>query len=171
MDDRRSDDRTRTSKPASIFFGRQTSEHSCNVEVTDLGHGGAGIFKSGKTILPLTFDLSLDNLRRKCRLVWRRGNFFGVTFEDQIPPGRTEPEVSGADVVFEEPAFSVLAAPPLLICPQDDQTPTEFEEIAERNDERRSDVRFTIGVVLALALPVIISLGAYIATTVALRVG
>lgn len=169
MDDRRSDDRTRTSKPASILFGSQTSEHSCDVEVTDLGSSGAGIYKSGKAILPLTFDLSLDNLRRKCRLVWRRGNFFGVTFEDQIPSGRTEG--SGAGVVFEEPAFSVLAAPPQLVCPDDDQTLTEFEEIAGRKDERRSDVRFTIGVVLALALPVIISLGAYIATTVALRVG
>jgi hypothetical protein len=170
MDDRRSADRKRTSKPASIFFGRQTSKPACDVEVTDLGNGGAGIYKSGKAILPLTFDLSLDNLRRRCRMVWRRGNFFGVTFEDQISPTRSEPEV--ADVVFEGPAFSVLADPPQLARPDSGETLAEFaSKIAERKDENRSDVRFMIGVVLALALPVIISLGAYIATTVALRVG
>jgi len=169
MDDRRSDGRTRTSKPASIFFGRETSEPACDVEVTDLGNSGAGIYKSGKAILPLTFDLSLDNLRRSCRMVWRRGNFFGVTFEDQISPTRSEPEV--ADVVFEGSAFSVLADPPQLARADSDETLAEFASKIADNNDHRSDVRFTIGVVLALALPVIISLGAYIATTVALRVG
>jgi hypothetical protein len=104
-------------------------------------------------------------------MVWRRGNFFGVTFEDEILPARSEPEV-GADLIFKEPAFSILADPPQLERPDSDQTLAEFaSKIAEGNDERRSDVHFTIGVVLALALPVLISLGAYIATTVALRVG
>jgi hypothetical protein len=103
-------------------------------------------------------------------MVWRRGNFFGVTFEDQILPTRCEPEI--ADVVFEGPAFSVLADPPQLARPESDETLAEFvSKIAGRKDESRSDVRFMVGVVLALALPVIISLGAYIATTVALRVG
>lgn len=171
MDDRRSTDRTRTSKAASIFFGRQTSEHSCDVEVTDLGKGGAGIYRSGRAILPLTFELSFDNLRRRCRMVWRRGNFFGVTFEDQKSTP-SEPEVSEADVVFEQPAFSVLGDPPQLAPPDSDQTLAEFaSRIAERHGESRSDVRFTIAVVLALALPVLISLGAYLATTIALRVG
>jgi hypothetical protein len=171
MDDRRSADRTRISKAASIIFGRQTGEHSCDVEVTDLGNGGAGIYRSGKAILPLTFELSFDNLRRTCRMVWRRGNFFGVTFEDQtFTP--TEPEVSEADVVFEQPSFSVLADPPQFARPDSDLTLAEFaSRIAERHGEGRSDRRFMIGVVLALALPVLISLGAYIATTVALRVG
>lgn len=172
MEDRRSTDRTRTSKSALIFFGGQTREHSSNVEVTDLGNGGAGIYKSGKAILPLTFDLSLDNLRRRCRMVWRRGNSFGVTFEDQISPTRDESEISGADLILEDPAFLVLADPPQLACPNSNQTLSEFAlKIAERNDESRSDIRFTLGVGLALALPVLISLGTYIATTVALRVG
>ena len=170
MDDRRSADRTKTSKTASISFGKQ--EHACDVEVTDLGNGGAGIYKSGKAILPLTFDLSLDNLRRRCRMVWRRGNFFGVTFEDEGLPTPSEREVNEADVVLEGPAFSILADPPQLARAESDQTLAEFaSKIAERKSESGSDVRFTIGVVLALALPVIISLGAYIATTVALRVG
>lgn len=170
MDDRRSADRARTSKAASISFGRH--EHACDVEVTDLGSGGAGIYKSGKAILPLTFELSFDNLRRTCRMVWRRGNFFGVTFEDQNSPGLSEPQATEADVAFEGPAFSVLADPPQLALPDNDQTLAEFaSKIAERTGESRSDLRFTIGVVVALSLPVLISLGAYIATTVALRVG
>jgi hypothetical protein len=172
MDDRRLAGRTRTSKAASIFFGRKTGESSCDVEVTDLGNGGAGIYGSGKAILPLTFELSFDSLRRTCRMVWRRGNFFGVTFEDEHSPTLSEPEVSEADVAFEGPAFSILADPPQLARPDSDQTLAEFaSKISERNGEGRSDVRFTIGVVLALALPVLISFGAYVATTVALRVG
>jgi hypothetical protein len=173
MGNRRSADRTRTSKAASIFFGKQTGEHSCDVEVRDLGNGGAGIYKSGKAILPLTFELAFDNLRRSCRLVWRSGNFFGVTFEDQSSPALKEPEVGEADVVFEGPPLSILSDPPELARPHNDADAlAEFAlTIAERHDEGRSDVRFAIGVVLALTLPVIISLGAYLATTVALRVG
>ena len=172
MDDRRSVGRTKTSKAASIFFGRQTSEHSCDVEVTDLGNGGAGIYKSGKAILPLTFELSFDNLRRTCRMVWRRGNFFGVTFEDQGPPALGDSDVAGTDHVLDGPALSILADPPQLAGPGSDQTLAEFaSEIVGRHDDGRSDIRFTIGVALALTLPVLISLGAYLATTVALKVG
>ena len=169
MDDRRSAGRTRTSKAASISYGRQ--DPACDVEVTDLGNGGAGIYKSGKAILPLTFELSFDNLRRTCRMVWRRGNFFGVTFEDHCAPTVSE-QVSEADVVFEGPAISILADPPQLARPDTDQILTEFaSQISEPNAQSRSDVRFTMGVVLAMAVPVLISLGAYIATTLALRVG
>jgi hypothetical protein len=172
MDDRRSNGRTRTSKAGSLFFGRQTGEHACNVEVKDVGNGGAGIYKSGSAILPLTFELSFDNLRRRCRMVWRRGNFFGVTFEDQPSPMADGPEVGEAEVVIEEPTLSILGDPLALARPNDDQVPSEFvSKIAERSGDSRSDVRFTIGVVVALALPVLISLGAYVATTVVLRAG
>jgi hypothetical protein len=170
MDDQRATVRTRTSKAASIFFGRQTSEPSCDVEVTDLANGGAGLYKQGLAVLPLTFELSFDNLRRTCRMVWRRGNFFGVTFENQSSPTLSEPELNGSEAVIEGAAFSILADPPQLARPDSDQTLAEFAlKIAERHDENRSDVRFTIGVLLALGLPVLISLGAYVATTVALR--
>jgi hypothetical protein len=172
MDDRRSNGRTRISKAGSIFFGKQTSEHSCDVEVTDLANGGAGIYKPGLAILPLTFELSFDNLRRTCRMVWRRGNFFGVTFEDESSPTISEAEVRASDVRIEGPAFSLFADPPQLAHPDDAEALTEFaSHIAERNGDGRTDVRFTVGVAIALALPVLISLGGYIATTLVLKAG
>jgi hypothetical protein len=82
MDDRRSNGRTRTAKGASLFFSGQTGVRSCDVSITDITNGGPGIHTQGLAILPLTFELSFENLRRKCRLVWRKGNFFGVTFEN-----------------------------------------------------------------------------------------
>src|SRR5579872_5467351 len=143
MDDRRSADRTRTSKAASIFFGRHRGEHSCDVEVTDLGNGGAGIHKSGKAILPLTFELAFDNLRRSCRMVWRRGNFFGVTFEDEGLPAPSVPEASEAEIALEGAGFWILADPPQLAPADSDQTLSEFaSRLSERHDERRSDARF-----------------------------
>lgn len=171
MDDQRSADRKRTSKAASIFFGRQTGEHSCNVEVTDLGNGGAGIYKSGKAILPLKFELSFDNLRRKCRMVWRRGNFFGVAFEDQNSADLSEPELKETDMAIEGPGLSIFDDPPQFAClANSNGSVTEFtSEMTDRTSDDRSDRRFAIGVAIALALPVLISLGAYVATTVVLR--
>jgi len=172
MDDQRSDRRTRTSKAGSIFFGKQTSEHSCDVEVTDLASGGAGIYKQGLAILPLTFELSFDNLRRTCRMVWRKGNFFGVTFEDHSSPAVREVEVRGGDTTIEGSVFSLLGNSRQLARPDDIELMTEFaSQIAERKDNGWSDVRFTAGVAVALALPVLISLGAYIAATVVLGTG
>jgi hypothetical protein len=172
MDDRRTNGRTRTSKAASIFFGRQTSEPSCDVEVTDLTNGGAGIYKPGLAILPLTFELSFDNLRRTCRMVWRKGNFFGVTFEDESSPAIGEAEVRGGGLTIEGPVFSLFSDPPQLARPDDTDALTEFaSHIAERNGDGRTDVRFTVGVAIALALPVLISLGGYIATTLVLKAG
>jgi len=171
MDDRRSNGRTRTSKAASIVFGGQTGEHSCDVEVTDLADGGAGIHKPGLALLPLTFELSFDSLRRKCRMVWRNGNFFGVTFDDQISPAHNETEIEKADAGSEEPALSLFDQPEFA-APLNDETLTEFaSKIAERDSNGRSDARFAVGVALALALPALISLGAYVAMTVVLRAG
>jgi hypothetical protein len=121
-------------------------------------------------ILPLTFELSLNDLRRRCRMVWRRGNFFGVTFEDQCAPTPIESEIGEADLAIGEPSFSILGEP--LQLADNTEGLTEFESnIAGRNGDSGSDVRFTIGVAIALALPVLISLGAYIATTVVLKAG
>src|SRR5579864_3817509 len=114
MDDRRSTDRTTTSKPAELLFGKQTGEHACDVEVRDLTDGGAGIYKPGLAVLPLTFELSFDNLRRKCRMVWRKGNFFGVAFEDQSSADLCESEIAEPGVAIEGPSLSMLSAPPLL---------------------------------------------------------
>src|SRR5271168_598414 len=154
MGDRRSAGRARTSKTASLFFGRQRGEQSADVEITDIGNGGAGIYKQGLAVLPLTFELSFDNLRRTCRMVWRRGNFFGVTFEDQSSSTIGEPEVRGSEITIEGSAFSLLSDPPQLAHPDDGEASTEFaSQIAERNDDGRSDVRFTVGVAVALGLP------------------
>jgi hypothetical protein len=172
MNDRRVADRERTSKAASIVFGKQTGEHACEVEVTDLGNGGAGIYRSGQAILPLKFELLFDGLRRNCRMVWRKGNFFGVTFEDHSSPTQDTSHRSPVDLVFEGSEFSALGDPPQLAYPHSDQLLSEFTSIiAERSSANRSDVHFLIGVVLALALPVLLGLGAYVATTVALAVG
>src|SRR6202790_5587005 len=82
MNERRSNGRTRIAKAASLFFGGQTGVRSVDVSVTDITNGGAGIRTQGLAVLPLTFELSFDNLRRKCRLVWRKGNFFGGGVEN-----------------------------------------------------------------------------------------
>ena len=170
MDDRRSVDRAKTSKTASIVFGGKTGERSREVEVKDVGNGGAGIYTSGLAILPLTFELSLGDLRRRCRMVWRRGNFFGVTFEDQCAPTVIESEIGEADLAIGEPSFSLLNEPLQVADPNEGLT--EFESnITQGNGDRGSDVGFTIGVAVALALPVLISLGAYIATTVVFKAG
>ncbi len=170
MDDRRSTDRTSTSKPAELLFGKQTGEHACDVEVRDLTDGGAGIYKPGLAVLPLNFELSFGNFRRKCRMVWRKGNFFGVAFEDQSAPNPGAPEIKEPIVAIEEPSLSMLSAPPLLANPDNAEGLAQFApKIADGHG--RSDARFIIGVSIALSLPVLISLGAYIATTVALRAG
>jgi hypothetical protein len=172
MDERRSNGRTKIAKAASLFFGGQNGVRSCDVNLTDLTEGGAGIYKQGLAILPLTFELCFDNLRRKCRLVWRKGNFFGVAFQEQsslisgqIQPGET-------DIVMPEPAFSILADPPILAGPQLESTWAGFGlEVMDRKSQQQADVRFMVAVIIALALPALISMGTYLAATVFLRGG
>jgi hypothetical protein len=172
MDDRRSNGRTRISKAASLFFGGQTGAPSCDVNLTDLTNGGAGIYKKGLAVLPVTFELSFDNLRRKCRLVWRKGNFFGVAFENQSLPSDRENELGEGDIAIPEPAFSILNDPP----PQPayfgnaDLLPECTTKGVDRKHDGRADLRFAIGVAVAFALPVLISISAYVATTVVLKV-
>src|SRR5437763_9479487 len=110
MDDRRTNGRTTTAKAASLLFSGQSGERSCDVNVTDITEGGAGIKTQGLTVLPLTFDLSFDNLRRKCRLVWRKGNFFGVAFENNSCSSGRE-TYSGADTLTARPALLAVDDP------------------------------------------------------------
>jgi hypothetical protein len=54
--------------------------YSCSVrDVTNLG---AGIRLNQVIIIPFEFVISFDNFRttRQCRLIWRDGDFVGVTF-------------------------------------------------------------------------------------------
>ena len=78
--DRRSVTRTTISKDALLFFDAQRGVLTCRVQ--DVTNSGAGIVLHGLNILPLNFELSFDNFHtvRECRVIWRQGDFVGVTF-------------------------------------------------------------------------------------------
>ena len=80
--DRRSIGRTRIAKGASLFFASQRGVHACLVR--DVTNVGAGMRVSNSPVLPLGFELSFDNFHtvRKCRLIWRDGEYIGVAFEN-----------------------------------------------------------------------------------------
>lgn len=133
--------------------------------MTDITSGGAGIYTEGLAVLPLAFELSFDSLRRKCRLVWRNGNFFGVAFENQITP--TYSEVDG---VIPGPTVSALNDQPQLTYLDVADGLLEYtSKVTDRKIERQANLHFTIGVVIALALPVLIGVCIYISTIAILR--
>jgi hypothetical protein len=80
--ERRALDRTAASKDVLLFFSAQRGVFSC--ELCDFTDAGARIRLHGLNLLPPTFNLSFDNFRtvRKCRLIWRRGDFVGMDFEN-----------------------------------------------------------------------------------------
>jgi hypothetical protein len=82
LTERRSVGRTAASKGALLFFGARRGVFAC--EVHDVTNLGARIRLSGLNVLPPDFELSLDNFGtvRKCRLIWRRGDFIGIAFEN-----------------------------------------------------------------------------------------
>ena len=81
--DRRSVGRTRIVKGALLFFGAQRGVSACGVR--DVTNIGAGLRLNSLNVLPLDFELSFDKFRsvRRCRLIWRSGDFVGVAFEDE----------------------------------------------------------------------------------------
>jgi hypothetical protein len=78
--ERRSIGRTKIAKGALLFFAGQAGAFSCTVR--DVTNRGARVRLEGLSVLPLEFDLSFDNFRtiRKCKMVWREGDFVGVQF-------------------------------------------------------------------------------------------
>ena len=74
--------RTRIEKSALLFFKGQLGVCACNV--TDVTNRGAGIRTHDLSVLPTSFDLTFDNFRtiRRCRLIWREGDFLGLAFEN-----------------------------------------------------------------------------------------
>jgi hypothetical protein len=74
--------RTKIEKSALVFFSGQTGVRSCRI--TDVTNLGAGLSIHDLPALPTTFELSFDNFHsfRKCRLIWRHGDFVGVSFEN-----------------------------------------------------------------------------------------
>jgi hypothetical protein len=79
--ERRSIGRTYINRNALMFVAGQAGVHSCCVR--DATNHGAGIRLNGINVIPLEFDLSFDNFHtiRRCRLIWRDGDWVGVTFE------------------------------------------------------------------------------------------
>jgi hypothetical protein len=80
--ERRSIGRTKIAKGALLFFSTQSGVRTCFVK--DVTNVGAGIRAQDLPALPLGFELSFDNFRtsRKCRLIWRDGDFIGLAFEN-----------------------------------------------------------------------------------------
>ena len=79
--ERRSKGRTVINRDARMSFPGNVGVHSCSVR--DVTNDGAGIRLSGLNIVPSDFGVSFDNFRtmRLCKLIWRDGDFVGVSFE------------------------------------------------------------------------------------------
>ena len=79
--DRRSKQRTTINRNAAMFFMGSPTVHYCCVQ--NVTNDGAGIRLNGLNIVPFGFSISFDNFRtmRRCRLVWRCGDFVGAAFE------------------------------------------------------------------------------------------
>jgi hypothetical protein len=65
----------------ATFFASHAGVYSCCVR--NVTNDGAGIRLNGLNIVPFEFDVSFDNFRtmRRCRLIWRDGDFIGAKFE------------------------------------------------------------------------------------------
>ena len=81
LSERRSKKRTTINHGALLFFAGHASVYSCCVR--NVTNDGAGIRLAGLNIVPSEFDISFDNFRtmRRCRLIWRDGDFVGAVFE------------------------------------------------------------------------------------------
>ena len=78
--DRRSASRRCLDRGALLFFNGQAGARGCNI--VDISDRGARLRAHQLPLLPLTFWLTLDNFvtLQRCQLIWRRGDFIGVTF-------------------------------------------------------------------------------------------
>jgi hypothetical protein len=79
--ERRAVGRTTINRNVLMFFAGQEGVRACCVR--NVTNHGAGIALNGLRILPFEFGISFDNFRtmRRCRLIWRDGDFVGVAFE------------------------------------------------------------------------------------------
>lgn len=80
MFERRTIPRARIAKSGKLFFSTVREPIDCGIR--DLTDAGAGIRTDGLNILPISFELSFENSSnvRMCRLIWRDGDFMGVSF-------------------------------------------------------------------------------------------
>ena len=79
--ERRAVGRTTIDRNVLMFFSGQKDVRACCVR--NVTNQGAGLRLNGLNILPSEFGISFDNFRsmRKCRLIWRDGDFVGLRFE------------------------------------------------------------------------------------------
>jgi hypothetical protein len=80
-DERRAVGRTMINRDVLMFFMGQDRVHPCCVR--NVTNHGAGLKLNGLNIVPSEFGISFDNFRtmRRCRMIWRDGDFVGVAFE------------------------------------------------------------------------------------------
>ena len=79
--ERRAVGRTTINRDVLMFFAGQEGVRACCVR--NVTNHGAGLRLNGLNILSSEFGISFDNFRtmRRCRLIWRDGDFVGVAFE------------------------------------------------------------------------------------------
>jgi hypothetical protein len=79
MGERRTTPRRRVLKAGSVLFG--VSDIDCTVR--SLSEAGAALEIAKPTFIPDRFTLVVptDNLKRRCRIAWRKGKRFGIKFE------------------------------------------------------------------------------------------
>jgi hypothetical protein len=93
-----------------------------------------------------------------------RANWTPAIVSNRADRTEGETKVSEADGAIPGPAFSALHVTYL-----DSADGSSESKVLDRKIQRQVDLRFTIAVVLALALPVVIGIGCYIVTTAILR--
>lgn len=78
MNEKRKATRRRVLKSGTIEFER--SAHSCAVR--NLSEGGAALDVPFAVIVPHEFELTMETgqVRRQCRVIWRKENRLGVAF-------------------------------------------------------------------------------------------
>jgi hypothetical protein len=66
------------SSEAKLIVAPKSSPTACTL--VDCSAGGAGLQLFPMVTLPDRLELLYGNVRKKCRIVWRRGNRNGVVF-------------------------------------------------------------------------------------------
>lgn len=79
--ERRSTERTIINRGAMMFAAGFPGVHSCCVR--DITNRGISVRLNGLNIVPPEFGISSDDFGtiRRCRLVWRDGDFVGAIFD------------------------------------------------------------------------------------------
>jgi PilZ domain len=78
MKERRTTDRRPVSITGVIILDESKSRIQCRI--TDLSEKGAGIETLAIKDIPEEFNIVIEGIRRRCRLVWRADTKIGVAF-------------------------------------------------------------------------------------------